>query len=247
MRFRKPCLFVRDPIPCRRSNFERDKQPRHPAASAAACSSPPAPTETSPCRGRRGTGTCAPVSPIGAVTAIATVPTGFSGVPPPGPAMPVMPMPTSDPGAVRRSRRPSRCATGSLTAPCAAISALGHAEPFDLRAIAVADGAAIEIVGAAGHVGQPRRQQSARARLGDRDRQSLRSQQIADRRLRADGRRCCRRSARARREVRCTAARAPRPPSCAVSALRRSGAVRSAPSPRESSWRSEPAPSATAP
>ncbi len=54
-------------------------------------------------------------------TAIATVPTGFCGVPPPGPAIPVIPTPMLAPV---RARIPSAraTATGSLTAPCAAMS-----------------------------------------------------------------------------------------------------------------------------
>ena len=55
-----------------------------------------------------------------------------------------------------------------------------HAGQLRLRSIAVADDAAVDVVGAAGHVGQPRRQQSAGARLGHGDRHLVLAQQIAD-------------------------------------------------------------------
>jgi hypothetical protein len=53
--------------------------------------------------------------------AIATMPTGFSGVPPPGPATPVMPTARSL-RAMRAIALAMASATGSLTAPCAAMS-----------------------------------------------------------------------------------------------------------------------------
>src|SRR5712672_3070525 len=62
--------------------------------------------------------------PPGPATAICTVPTGLSGVPPPGPAMPVTPTPTSV-DAFLRIPSAIATATGSLTAPCSAISATG--------------------------------------------------------------------------------------------------------------------------
>ena len=112
-------------------------------------------------------------------TAIATVPTGFSGVPPPGPGD------ARDADAdVRSGARADalrhRRATGSLTAPCSAISGSGTPSQLGLRAVAVAHDAAVDVVGAAGHVGQPRRQQPAGARLGDGDRQLALAQQVAD-------------------------------------------------------------------
>ena len=63
-----------------------------------------------------------------AIAATTTVPTGFSGEPPPGPAMPVTATATSAPA---RARMPSTIAsaTGSLTAPCAAMRSGGHAQP----------------------------------------------------------------------------------------------------------------------
>ena len=84
--------------------------------------------------------------------------------------------------ACRRARMPSAIAraTGSLTAPCSAISASGTPASSVFDAIAVADDAAVDVVGAAGHVGQPRRQQPAGARLGRR--RSSSGARAADRR-----------------------------------------------------------------
>ena len=63
-----------------------------------------------------------PVTSPTYATAYQTVPTGFASVPPPGPAMPVTATATSTPS---RSTAPRAIAsaTGSLTAPCSAISA----------------------------------------------------------------------------------------------------------------------------
>ena len=70
-----------------------------------------------------------------------TVPTGFCGVPPADPAMPVIPTPIDAPV---RALIPSASATatGSLTAPCAAISAGGDARERRLQLVAVDDDSA---------------------------------------------------------------------------------------------------------
>ena len=60
------------------------------------------------------------------------------------------------------------------------MSAAGTPASSVFASVAVADDAALDVVGAARHVGQPRRQQSAGARLGDRNRQRVLAQQIAD-------------------------------------------------------------------
>ena len=67
---------------------------------------------------------CRHATMAGVCRAMNTVPTGLASVPPSGPAMPVMPMPTCVP---QRARTPaaSASATGSLTAPCSAMSAGG--------------------------------------------------------------------------------------------------------------------------
>ncbi len=71
-------------------------------------------------------------------------------------------------------------ATGSLTAPWAAINERRHAEQIGLRLIAVDDNAAVDVIGAAGHFGEPRHHEPARARLGGGNRQPARAQQLAD-------------------------------------------------------------------
>ena len=111
----------------------------------------------------------------------------------------------------------------------------GHAGQLGLRAVAVADDAAVDVVGAAGHVGQPRRQQSAGARLGDRDRQPPARAAGRRRPLRARGRRRCRPTGRA---PSCSSRTAASSAASAVGLARRpapSGAARSARAPRESS------------
>ena len=88
----------------------------------------------SSCRRAR---TCASSRPVRRLaTAMATVPTGFCGVPPVGPAMPVMPTPIDEP-VLARTPSASAAATGSLTAPCAAISSGGTPAEFDLQRVAV--------------------------------------------------------------------------------------------------------------
>ena len=52
-----------------------------------------------------------------------TVPTGFAALPPPGPAMPVTETASVDARAARAAPSAMARATGSLTAPCSAISA----------------------------------------------------------------------------------------------------------------------------
>ena len=93
--------------------------------------------------------------------------------------MPVIAMPTSAP---LRALMPAAmaCATGSLTAPCASISARIDAEQVDLRLVAVADDPAGDVVRAAGNVGQARQQQAAGARLGRREMPAALAQEVSD-------------------------------------------------------------------
>ena len=99
-----------------------------------------------------------------------TVPTGFSSVPPPGPAIPVIPIPISAPN---RGRRPGGQRLGDLGRHRAeALDQIridpGQRRPWPRwsrrpprpRSTSEEPGA----------LGQPRRHQAARARLGDRDR-----------------------------------------------------------------------------
>ena len=134
-------------------------------------------------------------------------PTGFSSLPPPGPATPVTPTPTSAP---RRARAPSASAraTSAETAPCALDQLSRHARLGDLHLVRVRDDPAVEVLRGAGRLGQPRRQQAARARLGGGDR--ARGVRVALRRAAAPPparRRCCR---RARTACRRGASRRPR-------------------------------------
>ena len=67
---------------------------------------------------------------------------------------------------------------------------LRHVEQLDLRAIAVRDDAAFDVLGAAGNVRDARRRQAAGARLGQRHPPAARAQQIADHGFEDACRRC---------------------------------------------------------
>ena len=95
---------------------------------------------------------------------MATVPTGLSGVPPSGPAMPVMPRPTVAPARARtpvRHRLCDRLADRAVRGN----QIRWHAQQVGLGLVAVARRRQLHVRRAAGHVGQPRGQQPARARL----------------------------------------------------------------------------------
>ena len=143
----------------------------------------------------------------------------------------------------RRPPRPPRVATpsamatatGSLTAPCSAISSAGRRRASDdLRGVAVGDDAQLDVGGAAGHVGQARRRRARRcttrrARCASRATRAARPTTSSRRWpdvLKTRSPSACSTSATARVQQ---AARLPRP------ARARPGAARSAPAPRESS------------
>ncbi len=115
----------------------------------------------------------------GPATARWTVPTGLASLPPPGPATPVIPTAQSLPRARRTPSAIAR-ATGSETAPCSAIISGRHAHQLCLQRVAVGDGGAQEVVAAAGHGGDPLREEAAGARLGGGEGGSGGAQQIAD-------------------------------------------------------------------
>ena len=103
--------------------------------------------------------------------------------------------------APRRSRAPSAiaAAVSAETAPWRSSSPRRHAEQRLLRRVRVGDDAADEHVARAGHGGEPRSDEAARARLGRGERQPARPARVRGRAPRSAARRGRRRRARARR------------------------------------------------
>ena len=111
--------------------------------------------------------------------AIATIPTGFSGVPPVGPATPVTPTATSVP-AMRTMPLAIASATGSLTAPCAAINEAGTPSRSVFDWLLYTTTPRSTYVGASRHFGQSRHHEPAGARLCRGNPEAARTQQLAD-------------------------------------------------------------------
>ena len=105
-------------------------------------------------------------APSAPATHTQTVPTGFSGVPPSGPAMPVIPTPIDGAEPPRGARRPAPPPPPATRPRRAAISSAGTPAMRHLRLVRVHDHAAEHVGRRARPVGQPRRHQPARARLG---------------------------------------------------------------------------------